>query len=491
MEQTTIDRLIINKPYEEPKKHWKYNREKRKFSREPGRRPAGYLIASGDSKTFDDPGIFVEIPLVNRIRPRVKMWSEAGYPGVTSITKRLLEHWTDPEEFESRRFFFCQLEAAETLIWLTEAPDSEKVGIDIPGDGGDFRRLCAKMATGTGKTVVMAMVIAWNILNKVAYPQDTRFAKNVLVVAPGLTVRSRLAVLEPSHAENYYEAFRVVPATLLDQLRQGKVIVRNWHALNWETDEQIGRKRSVDKRGAKSDEAYVRDVLDDMAAARNLLVINDEAHHAWRVPAESKVKGVAKADIEEATKWVGGLDRVHRARGILTCYDFSATPFAPSGKRSSEEALFDWIVSDFGLNDAIESGLVKTPRVVVRDDAVPDVKTYKSRLYHIYNDPDVKDDLNRRAKPDEPLPDLVANGYYLLGYDWRETAKSWEDTGFETPPVMITVANRTETAARVKHAFDRKRIRIDELCDAERTLHRLRRTEAGRGVGRTHSRSPD
>ena len=472
MEQSSIDRLIINKPYEEPTEYWSYNRERRTFSREAGRRPAGYLIASGDSKTFDDPGVFVAIPLVNQIRPRVKAWREAGYPGVTSITKRLLEYWTDPEEYESRRFFFCQLEAAETLIWLTEAAENEKVGLEIPSDGGEFQRLCAKMATGTGKTIVMAMVIAWKILNKVTYPQDTRFAQNVLVVAPGLTVRSRLAVLEPSHPENYYEAFRVVPASLLDQLRQGRVVVRNWHALNWETDEQIGRKRSVDKRGAKSDEAYVRDVLGEMAAARNLLVINDEAHHAWRVPAESKVKGVAKADIEEATKWVGGLDRLHRARVILTCYDFSATPFAPSGKKSSEEALFDWIVSDFGLNDAIESGLVKTPRVVVRDNALPDAKTYKSRLYHIYDDPEVKDDLNHRgAKPEEPLPDLVANGYYLLGFDWRETAREWAEVGHKTPPVMITVANRTETAARVKHAFDRKRIRIDELCDAERTLH--------------------
>ena len=472
MEQSSIDQLIINKPFEEPAEHWSYNRERRTFSRPQGRRPAGYLIASGDSKTFDDPGVFVEIPLVNQIRPRVKAWRDAGYPGVTAITKRLLEYWTDPEEFESRRFFFCQLEAAETLIWLVEAPDSEKVGLDIPGDGGEFQRLCAKMATGTGKTVVMAMVIAWHILNKVAYSQDTRFAKNVLVIAPGLTIRSRLAVLEPSHEENYYEAFRVVPSSLSDRLRQGKVTVRNWHTLNWETEEQIGRKRSVDKRGAKSDEAYVRDVLGDMAGARNLLVINDEAHHAWRVPAESKVKGVAKADIEEATKWVGGLDRIHRARGILTCYDFSATPFAPSGKRSSEEALFDWIVSDFGLNDAIESGLVKTPRVVVRDDAVPDAKTYKSRLYHIYNDPDVKDDLNRRgAKPEEPLPPLVANGYLLLGYDWRETAREWAESGQRTPPVMITVANRTETAARVKHAFDNKRVLIDELCDYKRTLH--------------------
>ena len=131
----------------------------------------------------------------------------------------------------------------------------------------------------------------------------------------------------------------------------------------------------MDKRGAKSDAAYVREVLGEMASASNLLVINDEAHHAWRVPAESKVRGVAKADIEEATRWIGGLDRIHRSRGILGCYDFSATPFAPSGKESTEEALFGWVVSDFGLNDAIESGLVKTPRVVVRDDGVPDART--------------------------------------------------------------------------------------------------------------------
>ena len=272
MEQSTIDQLIINKPYEEPAEHWSYNRETRKFSRQPGRRPAGYLIASGDSKTFDDPGVFVEIPLVNLIRQRMKGWRDSGYPGVSAITKRLLEHWTDPEERGDRPFFFCQLEAAETLIWLTEASESAKGGLDIPSDGGEFHRLCAKMATGTGKTVVMAMVIAWQILNKVTYPQDIRFAKNVLVVAPGLTVKSRLAVLEPSHEENYYEAFRVIPSSLLDKLRQGKVIVRNWHALNWETPEQIGRKRSVDKRGAKSDEAYVRDVLGDMAGARNLLI---------------------------------------------------------------------------------------------------------------------------------------------------------------------------------------------------------------------------
>ena len=471
MERASIDRLIINSPYEEPTKYWSYDRERRTFSLVEGRRPAGYVIASEGSRSFDDPGHFVEIPLVNLIRPRVRAWCKAGYPGVTGITKRLLEHWTNPEEFDNRRLFFCQLEAAETLIWLAEAPEADKVGVDLDSDGGPFRRLCAKMATGSGKTVVMAMVIAWHILNKVTYPQDARFARNVLIIAPGLTVKSRLAVLEPSNPENYYETFSIVPSSLLDKLRQGRVVVRNWHALNWETDEKIAGKRSVDKRGAKSDEAYVREVLGDLASARNVLVINDEAHHAWRVPAESKVKGVAKEDIEEATKWVGGLDRINKARGILTCYDFSATPFAPSGKRSSEEALFGWIVSDFGLNDAIESGLVKTPRVVIRDDAVPDARTYKSRLYHIYNDSEVKDDLNRRARPEEPLPDLVMNGYYLLGYDWCEIARDWDNAGFKTPPVMITVANRTETAARIKYALDHHKVHIDELCNPERTLH--------------------
>jgi type III restriction enzyme len=471
MARTTIDRLIINSPYEEPKYHWHYDRKTRTFELVEGRRPAGYVVATPGSKSFDDPGIFVEIPLVNQIRPRVKAWREAGYPGVTTITRRLLEYWHDPEEFDRRRFFFCQLEAAETLIWLTEAPPAERVGIEIPGDGGAFLRRCCKMATGTGKTIVMAMVIAWHILNKVANPQDARFSKNVLVIAPGLTVKQRLAVLEPAAEGNYYEVFSIVPPAFLDKLRQGKVLVRNWHALAWESEEQIKARKSVDKRGVKSDEAYAREVLGEMANASNLLVINDEAHHAWRVNQEAEGKYLRARDLKdsaaEATVWVGGLDRLHRSRGILTCYDFSATPFAPSGKKSSEETLFGWIVSDFGLNDAIESGLVKTPRVVVRDDAVLDAKTYKSRLYHIYNDPEVKDDLNRRAEP----PRAAAGSGYLLGYDWRETWRAWKAAGLPTPPVMITVCNRTETAARVKHAFDSRSIHIDELCDPERILH--------------------
>jgi len=469
-----IDKLIINSPYAVPEKYWEYIRDTREFLLKDGRRPAGYVVASESSKAFDDPGVFVEIALVNTIRPRIEKWREADYPGVTGITKRLLKHWQDPEERKDRRFFFCQMEAIETLIWLTEAPEAEKTGIVIPGDGGDFSRWCSKMATGTGKTIIMAMLIAWQVLNKVANSKDTRFSKNVLAVAPGLTVRSRLSVLEPASIGNYYEEFNIVPSSLMETLRQGKVKIINWHMLAWDSEERLAKKKTVDKRGAKSDEAYVREVLKDMSGASNIIVINDEAHHAWRIPAESKVKGIKKEDIEESTIWVGGLDRIHRTRGILRCFDLSATPFAPSGKKATEEALYPWIVSDFGLNDAIESGLVKTPRVVIRDDGKVDANL-RSRLYHIYMDNTVKDDINRKAEESEPLPDLIKNAYLLLGKDWQAAKDAWKKAGHKIPPVMITVANTTSTSARIKYSFDHDAFLLsvaglDDLCTPEKTL---------------------
>ncbi len=469
-----IDKLIINSPYEEPGQYWEYIRDTREFVKQDGRRPAGYIVASESSKSFDDPGTFIEIELVNTIRPRIKKWRDLDYQGVTGITKRLLQHWQEPEERKERRFFFCQLEAIETLIWLTEAPEADRTGVDIPSDGGDFSRWCSKMATGSGKTIVMGMLIAWQVLNKVANGKDTRFSKNILVVAPGLTVRNRLSVLNPFDKENYFEEFNIVPSGLMESLRRGKVKIINWHTLAWDSEERLAMKKAVDKRGAKSDEAYVREAMGDMANATNLVVINDEAHHAWRIPAESKIKGVKKEDIEESTVWIGGLDRIHRARGIIRCFDLSATPFAPSGKKATEEALFPWIVSDFGLNDAIESGLVKTPRVVIRSDGNVDAQL-KPRLYHIYMDTEVKDDINRKEEECVPLPDLIRNAYLLLGKDWKAAKDDWEKAGYKIPPVMITVANTTYTSARIKYSFDHDAFLLSvaglgDLCDPDKTL---------------------
>jgi len=460
-----IDHLIINSPYKVPISYWHYDREKRKFILEKGRRSAGYLVASEHSKSFDDPGEFHELPLVNQIRNRVDSWRKNNYSGITGITRRLLEFWNDPKERENR-FFFCQLEAIETIIWLTEGPENEKQGIVIQSDGGPFERICSKMATGSGKTIVMGMLIAWQVLNKITYPTDTRFSKNVLVIAPGLTVKNRLEVLQPSSENSIYNQFRIVPDSFYDKLRHGRVKIYNWHVL-MPIEEN---KRSVVKKGKESNEAFTRRILGEMSQSKNIIVINDEAHHAWRIKPGVEVD-IEKEELEEATKWMEGLDKIHSARNILKCFDFSATPFIPSGKNVSEEFLFEWIVSDFSLNDAIESGLVKTPRIAIRDDSGKYDKNYRSRFYHIYKDLDVKSDINRRAKPEEPLPDLIKNAYYLLGQDWLVTRREWEKHKSPIPPVMITVCNRTETSARIKYSFERNKFDLEGLSDPKKILH--------------------
>ena len=370
------------------------------------RRPAGYLVASPDSRTIDDPGEFHEIELVNRIRPRVKAWREAGYPGATGITRRLLEYWNDPSERDDRRFFICQLEAAETLIWLAEAPDSEKVGIEIPDGEGEFHRICCKMATGSGKTVVMAMLIAWQVLNKATYPQDPRYSKNIFIVAPGLPVRSRLQVLLPDDPGNYYDAFAVVPSGLRETLRQGRVLVETWHTLAWETAEKLAKKRSVDRRGPKSNEAYVRSVLGELARANNIVVINDEAHHAWRVPPDAKVRASGRA------RRGNGLDSGPRPHPRGAKHPLLLRLRPPVRTDRQEEHRGEPLRLDclrLQPNDAIESGLVKTP---YRHPRRQRSKGLQVRLYHIYRDRG-QDNLNRKAE-EHGLPSLVVNAYYLL-----------------------------------------------------------------------------
>lgn len=477
--------LIISSPFERPTHHWRRVSESQLDLIE-GRRSAGYEIFDTRNNTVRG----VELELVNRIRERVDAWRDAGYPGVTAVTRSLLEHWQDPEADRLYSFYFCQLEAIETLIWHVEASPDFKQGIAIPGDGGAFERLCNKMATGSGKTTVMAMIITWQTLNALAYPKRNKdFSHVVLIVAPGLTVKERLQVLQPGHPENYYDAFSLCPNEALRQkLNQVELLVDNWHKLMPLKEQD----RSVVKKGAESDEAYVRRILGKLAGYKDIVVINDEAHHAYRKPAELKIsKKDAEEfgiDLDEATRWIEGLDRIHKMRRINRCFDLSATPFAPTGKTSTEASLFDWVVSDFGLNDAIEAGLVKTPRVVIRDNALPNAQTYRSKLYHIYRELDVSEDLNRRgAEPHEALPQLVQEAYTLLGADWRETMLAWRDAGHASPPVMLTVCNRTETAARVEHYFNHGDAFWPELKAAERTLRVdskvLQKAELGEKAG--------
>ncbi|MCK9366799.1 MAG: DEAD/DEAH box helicase family protein [Metallibacterium scheffleri] len=441
--------LIVNRPYEAPSRYW-VERSGQLVLME-GRRPAGYEIFDTRNNTCrTEP-----LELVNRIRERVDAWRAADYPGVTSVTRSLLEHWHD-REARQYPFYFCQLEAIEALIWYVEASAEFKQGIYVPGDGGAWERLCSKMATGSGKTTVMAMIITWQVLNALTYPKHSKeFTRAIFIVAPGLTVRERLQVLYPGNRANVYDEFSLCPSDALRQrLNQAELLVENWHTLMPLKEPE----RSVVRKGAESDEAYTRRVLGKLAGFRDMVVINDEAHHAYRTPADTKIskreaeeRGI---NLDEATRWIEGLDRLHKTRRIQRCFDLSATPFAPTGRTNTDEGLFAWIVSDFGLNDAIEAGLVKTPRVVVRDSAVPNAATLRPKLYHLYREREVHEDLNRRgAQPHEALPQLVQHAYTLLGADWRETARAWQEAGHTVPPVMLTVCNRTETAARIEHYF--------------------------------------
>ena len=198
------------------------------------------------------------------------------------------------------QFYFAQIEAIETLIWWIEASESYKQGIKLEGDGGAWERVCSKMATGTGKTTVMAMIIAWQALNAASYPKDSRFSATIFIVTPGLTVKERLSVLYPSHPQNYYDSFNMLPESLREKLGVVKLKIENWHCLMPLKESQS----SVVKKGKESDEAFCRRVLGEMANEKNIVIINDEAHHAYRIPAElknKKIEGLSKEDQEEAT----------------------------------------------------------------------------------------------------------------------------------------------------------------------------------------------
>jgi Type III restriction enzyme, res subunit len=459
--------VIINSPFVEPQQHWVQQGDGT-LDLTQGRRPASYEIYDIRNNTRR-----VEVlEQVNEIRQRVAAWRADDYPGVTAVTRQLLAHWHD-QTARQHPFYYCQLEAIETQIWWVEAAAAYRQGVFLRGDGGTWERVCNKMATGSGKTAVMAMIITWQVLNAVTYPKRNKdFSRAVFVVAPGLTVKERLRVLYPGENGNAYDEFATCPSESLRQkLNQAEVLVENWHTLMPLKEPE----RSVVKKGKETDEVFTRRVLGRLAQHRDIVVINDEAHHAYRKPADVKIsKADAERmgiDLDEATRWIEGLDRIHNVRRIQRCFDLSATPFAPTGKTNSEEGLFTWVVSDFGLNDAIEAGLVKTPRVVVRDDALPNARTYRSKLYHLYREAEVQEDLNRRgAEPHEPLPKLVQDAFTLLGADWRATLQEWQGAGHSSPPVMLTVCNRVETAARIEHYLNHGDAHWSELKAPDRTL---------------------
>jgi type III restriction enzyme len=447
-----VDNPIINSPFEEPTRWWAYE-EGHPVLKE-GRRPAGYYFRTrthaAQMAMFEEE--FIPLDLVNTIRLRVKNWREQDYPGVTSVTRQLLKHWNNPNRV--RKLFFCQREAAETLIWLIESSPAEKQGITIPKDNGLTRYAC-KMATGSGKTVVMGMIIAWQVLNKLANPQDRRFSDAVLLVCPNLTIKERLQVLLPWKPNNYYEKFDLVPRGMIKRLQQGRYQITNWHLFQPKDD---SRSRSVVQRGTESDYAFCRRVLKELGNKQNILVINDEAHHAYRpAPLSDEVrKYLSPEEIEEreeATVWISGLDKIHNVRGVNFCADFSATPFYIKGSGYEEGSPFPWIVSDFGLVDAIESGIVKIPRVPVDDNTGALIPKY----FHLWKSinqslpASERQTVHRRAKPESVLRE-AEGALATLASEWEKTYETFKRSGSPVPPVLIVVCDNTNLAELVhKH----------------------------------------
>jgi type III restriction enzyme len=472
-----VEKPIICPPYDEPPSHWVY-RETGEAARMEGRRRAGYwfkgqrvsgaqiALPSFAEEQFD------ELPLVNSLREDVKRWRNANYEGVTPLTRELLRHWT--REDRPRRLFFCQREAVETIIYLAEirlggkrtrftpsfSESSLRELVDLPAEAElePLTRFGCKMATGSGKTVVMAMLIAWAFCNRARNPSDERFPAAVLVCCPNLTVKERLQVLRPESPDNYYAAFDLVPTVFRPLLQQGKVLVTNWHLFAPESEHvEGGKSYPVVNKGEESPDAFARRVLGDLYERAPLLVLNDEGHHAYRPApiAEEKLDAeeakAVQADREEATVWVSGLDRLNLACGVRFCVDLSATPFYIAGSGFPEGAPFPWLVSDFGLVDAIESGIVKIPRLPVSDTTGRPEPQYFRLWQHLNERIPPADRLPGRAR--KPKPEAVYRevefALKTLASQWVERFKQIQQAGAgqdKAPPVLIIVCDNTDIA---------------------------------------------
>jgi type III restriction enzyme len=387
--------------------------------------------------------------------------------------------------------FFCQREAVETLIHLAEVrlpgkaarlrykPElseedlhrmlrgerpsflpPERDTFPVLSDDG-LRRLGCKMATGAGKTVVMAMLIAWAFCNRGRNPASRDYPNGVLVCCPNLTVKERLQVLRPESLENYYAAFDLAPLKYRPLLQAGRVLVTNWHAYAPESPHvENGKSYLVVDKGPETPETFARRVLGDLADRLPILVLNDEGHHCWRPrPAEEALTGEERTELEaereEATVWIQGLDWINRASsssgGVALCVDLSATPFYLKGSGHPEGRPFPWLVSDFGLVDAIESGIVKIPRLPVSDTTGrPDAQYFK--LWQTINDQiGPAERLPGRAK--KPKPEAVYSraegalqqlaGQWAERFWYSQNASAGQD---RVPPVLIVVCDNTDIA---------------------------------------------
>jgi type III restriction enzyme len=484
MRQVVIENPIINCPFEEPRRHFRFDEEGITNEIVEARRVSQYFVpiaqprkkSKDEQRTFDEwtEDRIEENKTVNEIRRLVKIWREGRYTDdVTRPTARLLEYWRRSDRI--RRLFFCQVEALETLIYITEVAkryghawiENDLRRFHEDANAGLLRIAC-KMATGSGKTVVMTMLIAWQTLNKLANPQDARFTDTFLVVTPGITIRDRLRVLLPSDPGNYYRALDVVPADLIDKIGQAKILVTNFHGfLRREKIKAAALTKEILRQGGdsaftESEGEMVRRVCRGLGTKKNIIVINDEAHHCYRRrigDVEEKLTGDERKEAEKrdeaARVWISGLEAVQRKTGIKAVYDLSATPFFLRGSGYGEGKLFPWVVSDFSLIDAIESGIVKVPRVPVADDSMTgEQPTYRDLWLRIRDDLPKKGRRTDAVTGEPKLPAPLEGALQSLYANYAKCYERWEKNAEAranglTPPVFIVVCNNTNVSKMV------------------------------------------
>lgn len=501
MQLTFFEHPILNSPYAYPGRHWELDADgqptnvlidsrrrsdlitpvpkakKRKAPKGPTAQVELDLSASDEGLSTTEQK-YDPTPIINELRGYVDTWRALPNPQqwqVTPETARLLQHWRQ-HQFQNQRPFFCQIEAVETAIWLTEvAPKmgatGKKFREHLVGANAmsnpDLFRIALKLATGAGKTTVMAMLIAWQTVNAVRHSGSKQFTRGFLIVAPGLTIKDRLRVLLPQDPESYYVSREIVPGDMLGDIKRAVIVITNYHAFKLrETMEVTAAGRALlQGRGAplqtlETEGEMIKRVMPALMGIKNVLVINDEAHHCYRAkPKEAEAdiddlkgddKDEAKKNNEAARLWISGIEAVKRKLGVPTVFDLSATPFFLRGSGYAEGTLFPWTMCDFSLMDAIECGIVKLPRVPVSDNITgADAPKFRNLWDHIGKRMPKKGVRTAGKLDPLSLPTELYTALEALYGHYAKIFDSWQAQGIEVPPVFIVVCNNTATSKLV------------------------------------------
>ena len=486
---------ILNSPYEYPSQHWQLDEHGQPTNRStPERRSVAFITPIPQPRkhkqtqreiVFDQASREIETErqqynlahVVNDLRRHVDSWRRLPNPSqwrVTPETVRLLQHWRH-HRFSNIRPFFCQVEAVETVIWLTEvAPKLGKEGrqfldhLDAANEQANpgLNRLALKLATGAGKTTVMAMIIAWQTINAVRSRGSQKFTRGFLIVTPGLTIRDRLRVLKPNDPDSYYASRELVPGDVLGDLDCAKIIITNYHAfMRRETldiskgGRSLLRGRGPEIQTLESEGQMLQRVMPELMSMKNVMALNDEAHHCYREKPpdedeEPDLKGEARKEAEKnkeaARVWISGLETVHGKLGLSRVIDLSATPFFLRGSGYAEGTLFPWTMSDFSLMDAIECGIVKLPRVPVADN-IPNAEMprFRNLWEHVGKKMPRKGAKKTSGLDPLDVPIELQTALEALYGHYAKTFELWQQAGIEVPPCFIVVCNNTSTSKLV------------------------------------------